>query len=826
MAMNADQSSASLRPRSFRHQLVTRFLRLAIVLAGIVLGQAVLYGPSLLGKKILLPLDLLASPGVYLPQTPEVEKIMPRDPELVDLVLQFEPERRFTTSEIKAGRFPMWAPYQYTGSPLVWPKFSPFILMECSTASPVILAWVQLVEAIVAGLGAFLFFRRAIAVGFWAATIPAWCYPLTGFFVFWQGFPTCGAIYWFPWLLLAVNEVMRRPGLLATMELSLATWLTLVSGHVDVAGQALVASGGYALWCLADAHHRQWFPAGARKAIGAAVAGWLLGFMLAAPHLLPLLEYAHTGARMVERAAGKEERPPTGWLALPQIVLPDMYGRTQTGSLRIVEGNQTESSAAGYAGVLTTLFVAPLAWCSRRRRSFNLFCVLVTFLALSWCLNVPGLVAVLRLPGLRMMSHNRLVFVASFAILALAAAGLETLWQGRVQRRRWFWLPTLLLAGMAGWCFYRTIFLPEPIATEIGRQISRGNPAGWVQDSGGVQQVQAWYVQSYLVAGMGCTVGIAAWLLLWFRQTWPRGAVPVLALFLLGDLLWFAHGRSAQCDPALYYPRIPVLEEIAKASPGRVIGCGCLPATLAQTHGLCDVRGYDSIDPAPLVELTASAAAADSPSLEYALMEWFVPRVDVFPPDGIRLSPILDMLNVRYVIFRGTPSPEIHPAFLGADYYALINRNALPRVFVPQHIEAVSEEQELLKKLASPLFNPRDAAYVGLPVALPDSCRGTAAIVEEVPTRILVSIQMETAGMVVLADLWDEGWRAYLNGRRVPVLRVNHAIRGVVVPPGTATLEFRYRPASLIWGLCLAGLAGVLLIGGLGIGSWHRLRAD
>ena len=30
-----------------------------------------------------------------------------------------------------------------------------------------------------------------------------------------------------------------------------------------------------------------------------------------------------------------------------------------------------ESSAAAYAGVLATLLVAPLAWCSRRHRSIN-----------------------------------------------------------------------------------------------------------------------------------------------------------------------------------------------------------------------------------------------------------------------------------------------------------------------------------------------------------------------------------------------------------------------------------------------------------------------
>src|SRR5947207_2664072 len=44
--------------------------RLAIVLAGIMVGQVILYGSSLIGQKILLPIDFLAWPGVYIPTAP------------------------------------------------------------------------------------------------------------------------------------------------------------------------------------------------------------------------------------------------------------------------------------------------------------------------------------------------------------------------------------------------------------------------------------------------------------------------------------------------------------------------------------------------------------------------------------------------------------------------------------------------------------------------------------------------------------------------------------------------------------------------------------
>jgi hypothetical protein len=155
----------------------------------------------------------------------------------------------------------------------------------------------------------------------------------------------------------------------------------------------------------------------------------------------------------------------------------------------------------------------------------------------------------------------------------------------------------------------------------------------------------------------------------------------------------------------------------------------------------------------------------------------------------------------------------------------LVNSNALPRTFVPHRVETATEDKARLAKLAAEDFNPREVAYVESPVDLPSPCRGSASIVEEIPMRVRVAVQMETPGLVVLADLWDKGWQAYWNGQRVPILRTNHAIRGVVVPAGSGTLEFRYAPASFAWGLRLAGLALVALVAWLGIALWSCRRA-
>jgi hypothetical protein len=242
-----------------------------------------------------------------------------------------------------------------------------------------------------------------------------------------------------------------------------------------------------------------------------------------------------------------------------------------------------------------------------------------------------------------------------------------------------------------------------------------------------------------------------------------------------------------------------------------------MPASLASMRGLRDIRGYDGVDPARLVDLASLAADPESKKYSYALMRRLTPKARLGSQGELQLSPLFDMLGVCYLIGRGSAPTNTHPAFQGTDYWVLVNSNALTRTFIPRRVETVAQDKARLAKLAAQDFDPREVAYVESPVNLPGSCRGTASIVEEIPTRIRVSVQMETRGLVVLADLWDKGWQAYWNGQRVPILRTNHAIRGVVVPAGSGTLEFHYAPASFAWGLRLAGLAAVVLLGWLGI---------
>ena len=73
-----------------------------------------------------------------------------------------------------------------------------------------------------------------------------------------------------------------------------------------------------------------------------------------------------------------------------------------------------------------------------------------------------------------------------------------------------------------------------------------------------------------------------------------------------------------------------------------------------------------------------------------------------------------------------------------------------------------------------------------------------------------MTANLPNGGAVVLLDAWHPGWTALVDGAAVPVYPADHAFVGVVLPPGSYQIQFRFEPAS--WRLGLTVGAGTLLL--------------
>lgn len=788
-------------------------MRGLVLILGLLVPQFILYGPSLVGRKVLLPLDLLALPGWYLPVRDGAAVDPPQNPILSDTILQMEMSRRFAVSEVRAGRLPLWNPYNYCGSPFLAANqpavLSPYRLLDYLWDSPAAIAWGNVLKALVAGIGAYIYFRRAMRAGVVASTIGAWCWPLCGFLTLWAGFPISATATWLPWLVLAMERAVRRPGLTSIAAIALATAACLLSGHLAVAAHLLLASGLYFLGRLPAIYG--WhaiFSRGAMRAVGVAVAGWLLGFMLAAPQVLPTLEYVSRSYRVQSRIAGQVETPPAGWTALAQLVLPHFYGDHTRGSIYFTPGNRLESAAAGYAGLLMTLVFAPLALGSRRHRGFVILWIVLAFISVSQILDVPLLSRIFALPPLNTLRNNRFVVVWSFAIVEIGVAGMDTLRRG-IRWRAWFFAPMVLCLALGAACLMRLTSPPDAFVSmldQFRRTLDSGvQPNSQIRSYADLGTLLANFTHAQYVAAGICAFALLLWIVLPLRVERREAVVWIVGLLMAGEMTYAAFGFYPQCDPALYYPRIPALEEVAHGQAGRAVGINCLPANLNIAAGLSDIRGYDAADPSRLVELlelfrdpTSSRPAG------YAMTQWFVPRLD---------SPLLDMLGVKYLISVGKPPANSNAPQVSDDYWVAQNDLTLPRAFVPAEASMQPNKLRRLAMLADPKFDPRKICLVETTEPLPPpGGEGDAQIRSETPGHIAFDVSMKSPGVLVFSELFDLGWKATWNGGEIPVFPANHALNGVILPTGKGELVFTYTPASFTWGVRCSAIAGAILL--------------
>ena len=160
---------------------------------------------------------------------------------------------------------------------------------------------------------------------------------------------------------------------------------------------------------------------------------------------------------------------------------------------------------------------------------------------------------------------------------------------------------------------------------------------------------------------------------------------------------------------------------------------------------------------------------------------------------------------------------------------------ALPRAFLVPQILAVSNSDEALTMLLDRNFNAHQAAIIigenaasktGLPLSGSSGSEigGTSTIVEDRLNEVAVDVNAPQRGVLVLNDSWDAGWKVRVDGVEQELLKVNYNFRGVVVPPGSHRVVFRYRPKFLLAGLAISGLSMFLLLAFCGAECLRRWR--
>ena len=204
--------------------------------------------------------------------------------------------------------------------------------------------------------------------------------------------------------------------------------------------------------------------------------------------------------------------------------------------------------------------------------------------------------------------------------------------------------------------------------------------------------------------------------------------------------------------------------------------------------------------------------------------------------DGVRIEaePGAGLLTLARMSLLDASEGRFYPVSLAAGYVSDASRfreaavTPFVRLFelprspgparVVERLRLLPDDAAVLRALRSPGASGIEPARECLAVAadaagvvLPEGARSSRAVLQRAKSDRL-DVRAEGPGLLVVAEGWDAGWSATLDGRDTRLLRVNHAEMGVVVPGGVHRIEFSYRSRGLSAGLGLAAAALLALI--------------
>jgi hypothetical protein len=684
-------------------------------------------------------------------------------------------------------------------------------------------------HALLAAVGAAALARR-LGLGWTAAGTAGAAYALSGPFLsaagLWHHY--AGAA-WLPWLLFALEGVIRGPGRRAAVSLGIVAGLQLMAGSGDLCLAGAVLGGGRLAWYLLRTRPpaRRVLVLGAHGALAAALA-----LALGAAQWLPTLERAGESFR-----ATLEPRTTAYWSLHPAALADLLVPRLATGlplsdaARQAVHEGREPFLACLYLGVVP-LALAALGLALRPGRAAAPAAGALFLTAVALGRHAPLHGWLLALPGFGMMRYpQKFLWPAGLCVAVLAAIGCAA-WQGGwsgTERRRARAVSGLLLA-VAGTTLVAAWWVAGGSPSGLAGVLAPADTAA------GEHAAALKLVRSTLLL-------LAVALLVYRRAARERAdGRATTALLLLGvvDLVAVGQGINPLAPRELAEHRPAVLDAL-RGEEVRVHAAfehaTCLaPGTRPEgwdRRWIAALAFQDALRP-PAGERWGVRGSYDG---EFTGLgsRWTAPFTAAAAsrqgtPAGVRLLQLGGVTHVLTV--SRSPLPGLGPAVALASPYLCplqVQRvpDPLPVAYVVHAERAGADPEAVLDTVLDPAFDPRRTVVLDAPSAAGPAVTGAddVRLVSRRLSSLEVEAQLGSAGVLVVLEAFDRGWRARVDGAESPVLRANGLFRALRLSAGRHRVVFAYRPRAAALGSALTALGLAVAAAGLGVralGAWER----
>ncbi|MFD2568193.1 YfhO family protein [Pseudotenacibaculum haliotis] len=168
---------------------------------------------------------------------------------------------------------------------------------------------------------------------------------------------------------------------------------------------------------------------------------------------------------------------------------------------------------------------------------------------------------------------------------------------------------------------------------------------------------------------------------------------------------------------------------------------------------------------------------------------------------------VFNMLNVKYFIFPGEGGKEqvqINPEANGNAWF-------VEKMKIANSADAEILALDSLKTKVEAIYNKKSQG--DLAIAIQKDSTATIKMTEYSLNHLAYESNSSKDQFAVFSEIYyKDGWNAYVDGKATPHYRVNYVLRGMKVPAGEHTIEFKFEPKVIQTGSTVSLVSYLLLL--------------